>query len=136
MLPIFLAAAVATVVAIVFARALAGRDRKSAAEFGMTPLYTEICGARIGTRNWSKPFVRVAVYPDFLVVAYSEVIVLRHATVDHVDETRGVLSRGVRVTHHDRDAPERLIIWSSDATRFARLLEHAICQVRDTDRSS
>jgi hypothetical protein len=102
------------------------RRVRDALEDGRDPLYEEVCGGAFGKSRRSSPFVRVALYEDFLVIAYSRRIVLRYDEIEHVhlDGTRA--PRAVRLHHHRRDLPEGIAIWSTDC----RLLEETLAAQR------
>jgi hypothetical protein len=102
------------------------REVRDALEEGREPLYQEVCGGAFGEVRRSAPFVRVALYDDFLVIGYSRRIVLRYAEIAHVhlDGTR--CPRAVRLHHHRHDLPEEIALWSTDC----RLLEEKIVAQR------
>lgn len=111
-------------VAVLFEYFIICRDRKADIENEDLQLYTEVCAARIGPRNWSIPFVRLTLYPAFVVVSYARKIILPYDTIDKIAIERYILGRGVRIYHHQLNTPERLIIWSSDIDGlYAKLSE-------------
>lgn len=91
-----------------------------------TPLHNEICGALIGPKNWSTPFVRLTLYPGFALLSYTNKIVLPYEAIDSVVVEKGVVGRGIRIRHHQPDAPEQLIIWSSDVETLRKKLSSLI----------
>ena len=109
-----------------FAYRIRQREVRDPLEVGREPLYQEVCGGALGTKRRSAPFVRVALYEDVMVIAYSRRIVLRYEEIAHVqlDGTRA--PRAVRVDHHRHDLPEEIAIWSTDC----RLLEAEIAARR------
>jgi hypothetical protein len=95
-------------------------------EAGREPLYQEMCGGAFGTARRRSPFVRIALYDDFLVIGYSRRIVLRYAEIEHLYVNGERWPRAVHLHHHRRDLPDRIAIWSTDC----RALEEAIAQQR------
>ncbi|MGD2063184.1 MAG: hypothetical protein PVF51_06330 [Nitrospirota bacterium] len=102
------------------------RDVRHEMEADREPLHQEVCGGAFGKARRSSPFVRIALYDDFLVIAYSRRIVLRYDEIEHVhlDGTRW--PRAVRLRHHRDDLPEEIAIWSMDC----RVLEEKIAAQR------
>jgi hypothetical protein len=126
MIPLILITVAVATVAITFEVLTNARDRKSEMEDGASPLHNEICGARIDLKNWSIPFVRLTLYPTFALLSYAKKIILPYDTIDSVTIERGIIGRGVRIRHHQLNAPERLIIWSSDVDRLRKKLSNLI----------
>jgi len=102
------------------------RDVRDALEDGRQPLHQEVCGGAFGKTRRSSPFVRVALYDEFLVIGYSRRLVLRYEEIEHVhlDGTRW--PRAVRLQHRRQDLPAEIAIWSTDC----RALEEAISAQR------
>ena len=102
------------------------RGLRDPLEAGLEPLHQEVCGGAFGRIRRSAPFVRVALYDDFVVIAYSRRIVLHYGEIEHVhlDGTRA--PRAVRLVHHRNDLPEEIAIWSMDC----HLLEEKITAQR------
>ncbi len=91
-------------------------------EQGLTPLYTENCGAHLGWANLSAPLVRLAIYHDFLVVASVKTFLIRLDDIDSVEITRGLFSRGVRISHSTGNNPATITVWSVDPDRIVDLV--------------
>ena len=126
MIPLILVVVAAAVVAITFEVLTNRRDRKAEIEDDATPLHNEICGARIDLKNWSMPFVRLTLYPKFALLSYAKKIVLPYEAIDSVAVERGIVGRGLRIRHHQPDAPERLIIWSTNVDALRKKLSNLI----------
>jgi hypothetical protein len=124
MVPLLLVVVAVAVVGITFEVLTDRRDRKAEIEEDATPLHNEICGARIDLKNWSVPFVRLTLYPKFAVLSYAKTIVLPYEAIDSVTVERGIVGRGVRIRHHQPDAPERLIIWSTNVDALRKKLSN------------
>jgi hypothetical protein len=133
MLVLLAVGAAVTVVLTTFGVATGRRDRRADVESGLQSLHNEICGARIGEKNWSMPFVRLTLYPAFCLISYAQKIVLPYTAIDAVRVERTLLGRGVRIVHHLDGAPERLIIWSSDVDALHRKLAALAGADRRTD---
>lgn len=102
------------------------RDRKAEIEEDAAPLHNQICGARMGRKNGSMPFVRLTLYPTFALLSYAKNIVLPYEAIESVTVERGIVGRGVRIRHHESRAPERLTIWSTDVDALRKKLSNLI----------
>jgi hypothetical protein len=90
------------------------RDVRDALEDGRQPLYQEVCGGAFGKTQRSSPFVRVALYDEFLVIGYSRRLILRYQEIESVSVDGARSPRAVRLHHHRRDLPAEVAIWSPD----------------------
>jgi hypothetical protein len=94
-------------------------------------IYSEICGARLGARNWSKPFVQLRVHGHFLVLGCVQPLLLPYSAMTDVRRTRTSLGRGVIIDHNLQAAPQPVVIWTNNETKLIALLElystHAVC---------
>jgi hypothetical protein len=102
-----------------FAYRIRQREVRDARENGREPLHQEVCGGAFGKVRRSSPFVRVALYDDFLVIAYSRRIALRYAEIAHVHLDGERVPRAVCLQHHRGDLPAEIALWSSDCRRLA-----------------
>jgi hypothetical protein len=126
MVPLILVIVAVSVVGITFEILTDRRDRKAEIEEGATALHNEICGAGIDLKNWSMPFVRLTLYPKFALLSYAKKIVLPYEVIDSVTVERGIVGRGVRIRHHQPNAPERLIIWSTNVDALRKKFSNLI----------
>jgi len=102
----------AAVVALVYR--VRQRGVRDALEDGREPLYQEVCGGAFGKVRRSSPFVRIALYDEFLVIGYSRRLILRYDEIESLSVDGARSPRAVRL-HHDRhDLPAEVAIWSPD----------------------
>jgi hypothetical protein len=87
-------------------------------EVGRRALFTERAGGRFGDVNFTVPFVRVAVYDTFLVLAAYKTILLRAEDLVSFGMERHLFSHGVRIIHRKADCPDPLIVWSLSPHRL------------------
>lgn len=90
------------------------RGVQDALEDGRKPLYQEVCGGAFGRVHRSSPFVRIALYDEFLVIGYSRRLVLRYDEIESLSVDGARSPRAVRLHHHRHDLPAEVVIWSPD----------------------
>ena len=109
---------------VVFVTAARASNRKAPEESGLTPIFTDRCGGRVGYIAYTGPFVRVAIYESFLVVAARKPIVLRRVDIERIaferERRSGVLGKTVNI-HHRSDAVRSPICLNSSSR--AQLVE-------------
>jgi len=98
------------------------RNVRDAQEQGREPLYQEMCGGAFGKTQRSSPFVRVALYDEFLVIGYSRRLVLRYEDIEHVHLNGTRWPRAVRLQHRRDDLPEEIAIWSTDCRALEEII--------------
>ena len=99
------------------------RDRLLPEEAGATAIYSETCGARLGARNWSKPFVQLRLHREFLVLGCVQPLLLPYSSVVGVRRIGTLLGRGVIIDHNHQSAPEPVVIWTDNETKLIALLQ-------------
>ncbi len=92
-------------------------------EQGQKPLHEEYCGAILNNRKYSLPFVRFALYENFLVISYFGKILLPLESIEVIRIRRRHLLPGLQIVHHQPDAPRDLFVWLSRMDRVRSLLE-------------
>jgi hypothetical protein len=105
------------------------RDRLMPEETGAATIYSETCGARLGARNWSKPFVQLRVHRDFLVLGCVQPLLLPYSSVTGVRRISTLLGRGIVVEHNLPSAPLPVVIWTNNETKIIALLQCRITPV-------
>lgn len=96
-------------------------------EIGKTPVFSETCGAWIGNRNSTFPFVRIALYQDFAVITnLSKHIVLDYKDIMDVTEYIKYLKHGVKIAHNRKDLHERIVIWSFNQYNLIKVLKELV----------
>jgi len=99
------------------------RDVRDGLEDGREPLYQEVCGGAFGKAQRSSPFVRVALYDEFLVIGYSRRLILRYQEIESVSVHGARSPRAVRLHHRRRDLPAEVAIWSPDCYALQQRIE-------------
>lgn len=94
------------------------KDRSHPAEAGKAPIFTEACGGVVGWLNYKGPFIRVAVYPDFLVVSCDRQYYLPFSSVGHIERRNFFFSKGYRIHHRTAEYPKRIELWLSGREKF------------------
>ena len=88
--------------------------RRLAEERGQRPSHEARCGGRIGRRHYPNPFLRVAVYDRFVVIAGPRCYQLSRAAIDKVEVAGPRTPLTVRIHHHAADVPEQLEVWPEE----------------------
>ncbi len=116
------------IIILVFIFILRQKKRPHPLESGRSPLYEDnSCGGLIGAVRSTMPFVRVSVYEDFLVVGSARgSILLRYDEISGVAVERVYFTKGVVIRHRRADAPERIVIWSSNRDDLLKHIESAM----------
>ena len=98
---------------ILFLYLFIGSRRRDTLEKGQKPIIEEQCGGKFGRLNLTIPFVRHALYNDFIVIAYGWTrYILKYSDIADVSSRRHIISKGVTYTHNRKDLPSSIIIWS------------------------
>ncbi len=98
------------------------RDVPHQFELGKKPKYSEISGGRFGLFKYSWPFVRFAVYDDFLIISHWSKIMLTFDEISKIDKGRFQFSSGIRICHSRSDIPAKIIIWTSHADEIEKAI--------------
>ena len=85
--------------------------------------YYEICGALIGYFYTSMPFVKVVFFKDFLMILAIKKCILFY---EEIDEIKEVFFVGLRLKHHSKNLPKRIILWRNDETEFLNKLKEKV----------
>jgi hypothetical protein len=89
-----------------------------------SPLYWEVCGARLNWLNVTAPFARIAVYAGLVVIRVpGRMITLNRSEIETVTIVGGLFTPGVQIRHHAIGAPARITIWSGSPSRLCSTLE-------------
>jgi len=89
--------------------ALAGR--RLGVERGEHPLYEARCGGRIGNHSHRIPFLRIAVYESFVVLAGRRRYHLPVEAIERVAVVGTRTPRTVQIHHHATGVPQPLEVW-------------------------
>ena len=94
------------------------KDRRHAAEAGKTALYAGSCGGIVGWLTYKGPFIRFAVYTEFLVVACDAVYYFPFGEVVQIERRNFLFRKGYRIHHRNPAYPQRIEVWPSDRAAF------------------
>ncbi|MDX1443565.1 MAG: hypothetical protein R3270_07300 [Gammaproteobacteria bacterium] len=98
--------------------------RKGAEESGRVPAFQEQAGGRFDGFNLTIPFVRHAVYEDFVVIAYgNRRHVLKFSDIKCVSNKWHLFSKGLIYQHSRADVPSQCIVWSFRGGKILEYLE-------------
>lgn len=125
-LPIFIVLAAALFVLQDFKRLIRKRNSLHEIEKNLKPIHVEYCGGRFGWTNLTFPFVRLAIYNDFIVISYVNKIHLLLSEINRLEVKRHLFSKGLHIYHTRRDAPQDIIIWSTNCDGIKKLIESRI----------
>lgn len=95
------------------------KDRKHPAETGKTPVFSEACAGIIGWITYRGPFIRVAVYGDFLVVSCGKPYALKFSEISQLEPCTFLYKKGFRIHHNNPAYPKRLEVWIRNRDAFA-----------------
>jgi len=111
------------VLPIVFYQFRSCGKEKHPMEDGLTPIYQEQCGGRFESLYLSSPFVRHALYDDFIVFSYAKTqIVLPYQDITSVTLTRRQFSKVIIYSYKRVGVPLSIIIWSKSPDVVIKLL--------------
>ena len=94
------------------------KDRQHAAEAGKTPTFSENCAGVVGWITYKGPFIRVAVYPEFLVVSCDRQYYLPFSQISQIERRSFMFNKGYRIHHNNSEYPKRIEVWVSGRDRF------------------
>jgi hypothetical protein len=115
--------ALAVIVSTVIVLAINARDRLLPEEIGTAAIYSEICGARLGPRNWSRPLVQLRVHNGFLVLGSFQPVLLPYSSVIGLRPISTLLGRGIVIEHNLQSAPQPVVIWTQNDTKLIAVLQ-------------
>ncbi|WP_201344499.1 hypothetical protein [Thiohalobacter sp. COW1] len=100
-----------------------GGKKKSPLEAGHTPQLEEQAGGRFDGFNLTIPFVRHAIYDDFVAISYGKnKHILRFSEIAEASIKRHLFSKGLTYRHSNASVPTECIIWSKNAPRVLEIL--------------
>jgi len=111
------------IVPICFLFLIIRRNNKLSKELGLKPVYQENCGGVFDGMDYTKPFVRLTIYNDFLVISYIKKILLYWSDIKDVSVYTGLFSKGVKIIHNRSNIPTSIILWPNNAARLQEILK-------------
>jgi hypothetical protein len=98
--------------------------RKDPTEEGIKPIFQEQCGGIFDFFYLTAPFVRLAIYDNFIVIAYCKKrITLNYCDINKVSIKRYVIFKGITIEHSHKDISRRITIWSFSPKHVCELLK-------------
>ena len=98
------------------------KDRLHAAEVGKKASFATSCGGIVGWLTYKGPFLRVAVYPEFLVVACNKLYYFPFSEIVQVERRQFMFRKGYRIQHRNALYPQRIEVWPGDRAQFESAL--------------
>jgi hypothetical protein len=90
-----------------------GGRKKDQLEEGLVPFFQEQCGGRFDGFNLTIPFVRHAMYDNFIVIGYGKKRhIIKYADLSMATLKWHLFSKGITYIHNRVDLPRSIIIWS------------------------
>ncbi len=109
--------------AAIFVRIYRGSKRRGSVEAGLTPIFEEQAGGKFDMFNLTIPFVRHAIYDEFVVITTGKrYYQLNFDQIDRISIKRHLFSMGVTYHHNISDVPLELIVWSKNPERVKSFL--------------
>jgi len=101
------------IVLSVFVYYYLGSREKLQMEQGQEPLLEEQCGGRFDGCNYTIPFVRHALYDNFIVISYGKKkIILKYEDLKKISFKRYIISNGITYFHSRQELPSSIIVWT------------------------
>ncbi len=109
-----------------------GGRKKDQLEDGIVALFREQCGGRFDSFNLTIPFVRHAMYDEFIVIGYyKERYVINYTDLTTVSLKRFAFSKGIIYSHNRQDLPNNIIIWSRSPDRVIEFLKYKNVEIKE-----
>ncbi len=114
---------VPVIVLSVFAYFYFGSREKAQIEEGKEPLLQEQCGGRFDSFNLTIPFVRHAMYDNFIVIAYGKKkIILKYEELKKVLFKKHIISKRITYLHSRPELPSSIIVRTVSYERALNIL--------------
>jgi hypothetical protein len=124
--PLFAAAAIAVAFGFIRVRRLLPIEQNR------TPIFVTSAAGILGLIFHRGPLIHLRFYDDFMVIRGWRRIVLRYDEIDHVEVRPRPLPLlgGVRIVHHQANAPSRIRIDIRDPERLAEIIRAGMARAR------
>jgi hypothetical protein len=111
-------------------RSLKKRDMLLNEEKSKEPVLIEIGGGRFEQMYYSRPYVKLRLYDEFLVISYKKKILLRY---DKIDDVKLINWRsGLEIYHNDASQPiEKIVFFSKSADYLSALIKEKVRAYRN-----
>ena len=108
-----------------------GGRKKDQLEDGVSPFFQEQCGGRFDGFNLTIPFVRHAMYDNFIVIGYGKKRhIIKYTDLSMATLKRHLFSRGITYSHSRVDLPKSIIIWSRSPEKVIDLIKGKNVEVK------
>ncbi|MBU0597184.1 hypothetical protein KJ641_02575 [Patescibacteria group bacterium] len=112
------------------------RNNRLPEEAGMTPIHQEFCGGNFNYTNLSRPFVRLTIYNDFLVISYFKQILLNYHEIEKVELKNKVGKKGLKIYHNKIGVPKNITLWSPNIEKIFSLIQPKLTNKYQTHNST
>lgn len=92
-------------------------DRQHPAEAGKTPRMTFRCAGVIGWISYKGPFIRIALYDDFIIISYRKIILLKFSEIS-IKKEKFLFNKTLCIEHGNREYPDKIKLFVSDYAVF------------------
>jgi hypothetical protein len=120
--PLALVTIIFSIVGLIFNQFIKHRNIRLAEEIGRTPVHEEIAGGRFGLTNFTIPFVRLALYPTFMVISAWNRYLLEYSAIERPEVRYHLISKGLQIFHTKYRLPS-IIIWSTNCDYLKTRIE-------------
>ncbi len=87
-------------------------NKKAAIEKDKTPIYKERCAGKIGKLYYKGPFIRVALYAEFMVVSSTKQFVIQYSNIVNVSEKKRLLNKWIVIRFQEKGRSQELLLSS------------------------
>ena len=109
----------------VFTLTMVLSSQRDEREKGCTPIYSERCGGRFGLINFTVPFVRLALYEDFMVISCWTRRTIEYKNIRRL-QGRGLLDIGIEIVTININKYGQPIIWSFNQRQIMNIINEKI----------
>jgi len=120
---------------VIFLSLLIKRSLKMAVEKGLTPIFTTKCGGQIGSLGYSPPFIRLALYDDFIVISGFRKIQLKYEDINRLVLKSLYWYKGFEIWHANSSLPPDLSLsffGTKDFEKTKNIIETKMCEIQQS----
>jgi hypothetical protein len=90
-------------------------------EEGKKPLYEERIGGTCGLIRYKGPFIRLAIYEQFLLIRYSKAIVLNYDQIQSIQIKKSFFVSGLEIIADS--SPSKFFLWPRNPHAILKIVE-------------
>ncbi|MFA4830836.1 MAG: hypothetical protein WC862_01010 [Patescibacteria group bacterium] len=125
------------IIIIVFVLLFKKRNQLLDLERGMVPIHKENCGGKFNYTNFSRPFVRLALYNDFMIISYFKQILLNYHEIEKVEYKNQWGQKYIQIFHRKADAPKKILLITKNAEQISQIINQKLSNyVQPTQRQT